>query len=150
MLGTLGPALTRTTGVGPLMTQADCVFTPPLNTSAITPIASLDWLDIAEDAKPADIFRAIGKLRKEAREEIDRLIRFLDDTENHMELEPEDEADDSDLEPSLGSFDRKTNQEKAWRTQSLYPCPTVDCEQDDCDREDADPDECKLQPAEMQ
>jgi hypothetical protein len=67
-----------------------------------------------------------------------------------MEQEPEDEADDSDLEPSLGSFDRMTNQEKAWRTQSLYAYPAVDGEHDDCDSEDADPDECKLQPAEMQ
>lgn len=133
------------------MTRADSVHsTPPLNTSALTPTAGLDWLDIAADAKPADIFRAIGKLRKEARDEIERLIRFPDETENHMEQEPEDEADDSDLEPSLGSFDRMTNQEKAWRTQSLYAYPAVDGEHDDCDSEDADPDECKLQPAEMQ
>jgi hypothetical protein len=33
-------------------------------------------------------------LRRDAREEIDRLIRFLDETENHMELEPNgDELD---------------------------------------------------------
>jgi hypothetical protein len=32
---------------------------------------------------PEEIFRAIARLRKEARDEIDRLIRFLD---NHMEL----------------------------------------------------------------
>ena len=28
------------------------------------------WLDIKEDAPPQDIFRAIGKLRKDARDEI--------------------------------------------------------------------------------
>ena len=67
--------------------------TPPLNTSALTPIAGLDWLDIAADAKPADIFRAIGNLRKEAREEIDRLIRFLDETENHMCVDDEGGGD---------------------------------------------------------
>jgi hypothetical protein len=38
------------------------------------------------------IFRAIGRLRREARDEIDRLIRFLDETDNHVELEPEDEG----------------------------------------------------------
>ena len=38
------------------------------------------------------IFRAIGRLRMEARDEIDRLIRFLDETDNHVELEPEDEG----------------------------------------------------------
>jgi hypothetical protein len=51
------------------MTRADSVHsTPPLNSSAINPTASLDWLDIA-DAKPADIFRAIGRLRMDARDE---------------------------------------------------------------------------------
>ena len=38
------------------------------------------------------IFRAIGRLRREARDEIDRLIRFLGETDNHMELEAEDEG----------------------------------------------------------
>src|SRR3977135_3883600 len=64
---------------------------------------------------PEEIFKAIGRLRKEARDEIDRLIRFLDETDNHMKLEPDDEGDDAELEdddpaedeglrePSLGS-----------------------------------------------
>jgi hypothetical protein len=76
------------------------------------------------------VFQAIGRLRKEARDEIDRLIRFLDETDNHMELEPDGgdepslgwnertaredgnlygvddlEADDGDDEPSLGSHE---------------------------------------------
>ena len=88
------------------MQEADSVHsTPPLNTSALTPTAGLDWLDIAADAEPADIFRAIGRLRKEAREEIDRLIRFLDETENHMCVDDEDGGDaepDTHDEPSLG------------------------------------------------
>jgi hypothetical protein len=78
---------------------------------------------------PEEAFRAIGRLRKEARDEIDRLIRFLDESDNHMELEPDGgdepslgwitsvsqgshcggtddlEADDSDDEPSLGSHE---------------------------------------------
>ncbi|NLS69619.1 hypothetical protein E3H11_11970 [Bradyrhizobium brasilense] len=49
------------------------------------------------DIAPEQIFRAIGRLRREARDEIDRLIRFLDDTDDHMEREP----DGSD-EPWLG------------------------------------------------
>src|SRR4051794_23886649 len=85
------------------MPKADSVHsTPPLNTSALTPIAGLDWLDIAADAKPADIFRAIGKLRREARDEIDRLIRFLDDTEKHMAIDCEpcdDDGEGEDAEP---------------------------------------------------
>ena len=64
-----------------------------------------------------------------------------------MELEPEDEADDADNEPSLGSFDRLTNQDKSWRQQSEWAF--VDGEHDDCDLEDDDPDEAKLQPAVM-
>src|ERR1035437_343286 len=46
---------------------------------------------VPTDITPEELFRAIGRLRKDARDEIDRLIRFLDDTDNHMEL---DEAAD--------------------------------------------------------
>lgn len=97
----------------------------------------MDWLDVQPEATPQDIFRAIGRLRKEARDEIDRLIRFLDESDNHMELEPEDEADDADAGPSLGSFDRMTDQSKAWRTQSVWSLPAVDAEQDTADDEPA-------------
>ncbi len=44
-------------------------------------------LYIRTPVTPEEAFQAIGRLRKEARDEIDRLIRFLDDTDNHMELE---------------------------------------------------------------
>jgi hypothetical protein len=76
---------------------------------------------------PEEAFQAIGRLRKEARDEIDRLIRFLDETDDHMELEPSgDEDEDSDTaedddhdedddppEPSLGSIgvNESSNQE---------------------------------------
>jgi hypothetical protein len=106
-------------------------------------------LYLPTDVTTEQLFRAIGKLRKDARNEIDRLIRFLDETENHMELEPEEDGEGEDAEPSLGSFDRMTDQSKAWRTQSLWAFPEVDAEQDDCDSEDADPNEAKLQPLEM-
>ena len=74
---------------------------------------------------PEEAFQAIGRLRKEARDEIDRLIQFLDDTDHHMEQEPDDEGDDAELEdhdpaeddglrePSLGSVgDHHPNQER--------------------------------------
>jgi hypothetical protein len=83
---------------------------------------------------PEEAFQAIGRLRKEARDEIDRLIRFLDDSDNHMEPEPEDEADDSELESSLGSFDRVVDQSKAWRQRGEF-CSGNDTEQDDADAE---------------
>jgi hypothetical protein len=75
-------------------------------------------LYLPTDITPEKLFQAIGRLRKEARDEIDRLIRFLDDTDNHMELEDsiddnphdeetddngEDSEDDGLSEPSLGS-----------------------------------------------
>ena len=104
------------------MDQADSVLsTPPTNTSATddpqSPTkppegAQEGPLYIPTDVTPEDLFQAIGRLRKEARDEIDRLVRFLDETENHMEREPEDEADDSELEDgadeenSLGSLER--------------------------------------------
>jgi hypothetical protein len=62
-----------------------------------------------------------------ARDEIDRLIRFLDETDDHMEREAdedieqecedegsqcEDEGSDSDVEPSLGSLDHNHSQEE--------------------------------------
>jgi hypothetical protein len=85
---------------------------------------------------PEEAFQAIGRLRKEARDEIDKLIRFLDETDNHMEREP---GDESELEPSLGSFDRMTDQSKAWRQSAGELCFSIDAEQDDADNEDSDP-----------
>lgn len=38
---------------------------------------------------PEEAFQAIGQLRKDARDEIDRLLRFLDETDDHMEREPD-------------------------------------------------------------
>jgi hypothetical protein len=60
---------------------------------------------------PEEAFQAIGRLRKEARDEIDRLIRFLDRTDDYVSRELQDEADanlreEADDEPSLGSIER--------------------------------------------
>jgi hypothetical protein len=97
------------------MAKADSVLsTPPLNTSANNPPGApekpRESLYSPTDISPEQVFQAIGRLRNEARDEIDRLIRFLDNTDNHMELEPEDESDDAEFEPSLGSLDRASNQ----------------------------------------
>lgn len=66
-----------------------------------------------------------------------------------MEREPEEEGDDAEHEPSLGWFDRMTNQSMAWRTVQGEFIAGTDGEVDDCDREDADPDEAKQQRPEM-
>ena len=66
------------------------------------------------DVSPDEVFQAIGRLRKEARDEIDRLIRFFDGRDNRMAIEDcaidddpcntdELEVADGDDEPSLGS-----------------------------------------------
>jgi hypothetical protein len=75
------------------------------------------------------------RLRKQARDEIDRLIRFLDESDNHMEREPDDEGDDSDIDPSLGSFDRMSNQSNAWRQSAGELCFSIDAEQDGAENE---------------
>jgi hypothetical protein len=111
--------------------------TPPTNTSVPDqplPAPGSEPLYLPTDVTPEQIFPAIGRLRKEARDEIDRLVRFLDDTENHMEREPEDEADDSKLEPSLGSFERVLDQSKAWQQRGEF-CSGDDVEQDEADAE---------------
>jgi hypothetical protein len=56
-------------------------------------------LYVRTDIAPETVFQAIGRLRKEARDEIERLLDFLDSTENHMARE--DDEDGGDLEPSL-------------------------------------------------
>jgi hypothetical protein len=80
---------------------------------------------------PEEAFQAIGRLRKEARDEIDLLIRFLDKTDDHMEREPDDEGDDAELEeddpseddglrePSLGSVGDVHFDQRAWAAGSL-------------------------------
>jgi hypothetical protein len=79
-----------------------------------------------------ELFQAIGRLRKDARDEIDRLIQFLDKTDDYVSRELEDAVDDGPIddneldgpengeddesdpaEPSLGSVgDMHFNQEQ--------------------------------------
>src|SRR3954452_23107226 len=108
------------------MDQADSVHsTPPINASANnlpgTPAESAGPLYVKTDISPEQIFQAIGRLRREARDEIVRLIQFLDKTDDYVSRELEDSIDDNpqgeegDDEPSLGSFDRMIDQSKSWR-----------------------------------
>jgi hypothetical protein len=103
-----------------------------------------DSLYLKTPVTPEEAFQAIGRLRKEARDEIDRLIRFLDKTDDYVcrELEQEDGNDEPEGhdEPSLGSFDRMTDQDKSWRTFDRNPdlygySHGVDNEEDHCDHE---------------
>lgn len=96
---------------------------------------------------------------QEVRDLIDRLIDYIDGMDPDPDLEPtfgylpeagSDECEvPEDDEPSLGSFDRMTDQGKAWLTVQGEFIAGPDAEVDDCDREDDDPDEAKQQPLEM-
>ena len=62
-----------------------------------------------------------------------RLVAFLDDLDGDPDLEDDEREIPEDAEPSLGSFDRMTNQEKSY---SVGACD-VDAEQDTADDEPA-------------
>ena len=101
---------------------------------------------------PEEAFQAIGRLRKEARDEIDRLIRFLDKTDDYVSRELEDSIDDNPhdeetddngednedadpAEPSLGSVGDVHFDQERWATGSR-----CDLEQDDGESGIADQD----------
>ena len=74
--------------------------TPPTNTSANNPSGSPeespDSPYLPTDVSPEEVFQAIGRLRKEARDEINRLIGFLDKTDDYVSRELEDDGDQGD------------------------------------------------------
>lgn len=86
---------------------------------------------------PEDFFQALGRVRRAARNEIERLIEWLDSTIDCDEDAAVDDGpcdDDPDSEPSLGSFDRMSDQIKAWDNRHMGD---VDCEVDRADHEPA-------------
>jgi hypothetical protein len=128
------------------MTRADSVHSTPLINTSVPdqPLPTLGGLYLPTDVIPEQLFRAIGWLRKEARDEIYRLVRFLDETDDYVSRELEDDdsclhEDGGDPEPSLGSFDRLADQSKAWLSTQGEFCVGTDAEVDDCDKEDDDP-----------
>ena len=108
------------------MSQADST-----NTTGVPGVGG-EGLYLPTDVTPEQIFQEIGKLRKEARDEIDRLIGFLDKTDSYMFRELEDSIDDNPhdeetddngednefddpAEPSLGAFEGHDDQNVAWK-----------------------------------
>jgi hypothetical protein len=119
------------------MTQADSVHsTPPLNTSAGTPVerpadsvdSILSGLAIQQRDRETTLQRLAG-LRKEASAEIERLIAFLDASDPYASTELEQQVDDEPVDDneldgpengedeesdpaewSLGSLDGQTDQ----------------------------------------
>ena len=131
------------------MSQRTGNGSPPAATPAATPEPAIYY---KTPVTPEEAFQAIGRLRKEARDEIDRLIRFLDKTDDYVSRELEDSIDDNPhdeetddngednedadpAEPSLGSVgDVHFNQER-WAAGSR-----CDLEQDDAESGIADQD----------
>jgi hypothetical protein len=116
--------------------------TPPINTSSNaddlhTPESLQGVLYRRTDISPETFFQALGRIRRAARDEIERLIAWLDSTIDVDEDSAADDepCDDQELEPSLGSFDRMSDQIKAWSGGNY----DVDAELDRCDDEDSDP-----------
>jgi hypothetical protein len=88
-----------------------------------------------QNANRVVALQALRRFRREAREEIGRLIAFLDDSDPYVmsELEDDDDLEEvGDSEPSLGSFDRVTDQEKSWRAMGAAD---LDAEMDTSDDE---------------
>jgi hypothetical protein len=77
---------------------------------------------------------------KACRQLADELISFLDgleDTDQDAAVDDLPCDGEFDSEPSLGSFDRMVDQERAWKQSLLEPVKT-DAELDDCDDEEGD------------
>jgi hypothetical protein len=98
---------------------------PPRTASGVR-----QWALQSDPSPPEEAFQAIGRLRNGARDEINRLILFLDKTDDYVsrELEQEDGNDEpeGDDEPSLGSFDRMAKGDLGPRCGMSVPPPTAD------------------------
>jgi hypothetical protein len=71
-----------------------------------------------QEAARIQSIHTLQRMRREAMDEISRLIQFLDQSDPYVmtELEDNDDREEGgDSEPWLGSFDRMVNQEKSWR-----------------------------------
>jgi hypothetical protein len=66
------------------------------------PAAPAGELYVPTGISPEEAFQAIGRLRQEAQDEIERLLAFLDSTYD-PDLEDDEVEDDQDAEPSLGA-----------------------------------------------
>ncbi len=112
---------------------------PPTGTPIAGPELTQDSLSpglAMQQQDRAEALQRLRGLRKEASDEIDRLLGFLDASDIDPDLEETgDDEEGADTEPSLGSFDRMVDQSKAWRQNAGELCFSIDAEQDDADNE---------------
>jgi hypothetical protein len=117
------------------MTQADSVRGAPRINS---PLTSLPPALAKQEANRRKSLRKLRRLRSRARDEIRRLIDFLDQSDPYATTELEDDDDregGGDEEPSLGSFDQVINQERSWKQRHGEVIAELDAEVDDADAE---------------
>jgi hypothetical protein len=108
-----------------------------MTTTLERPADSAGELYRRTDISPEDFFQLLGRVRRAARDEIERLIQWLDSTidcDQDASVDDDPCDGDPDVEPSLGSFDSMSNQIKAWQTTG-FENADVDAELDICDRE---------------
>jgi len=86
---------------------------------------------LTQERSRREAIATLQRLRREARDEIARLIQFLDHSDPYVmtELEDDDEREPETDEPSLGSLDSALDQIR-WAMGA-----SDDAEQDDCDSE---------------
>ena len=97
------------------------------------PVSSLESNLAIQERQRGKALKKLRRLREKARDEIDRLLEFLDASDLDPDVEDGgDDEDGRDAEPSLGSLDRVPNQNRSWLTAPAY---ILDCELDDCDDE---------------
>ncbi|MDB5626936.1 MAG: hypothetical protein JWR73_2738, partial [Tardiphaga sp.] len=90
--------------------QASAV--PVENSTQASPNPALGGPFVRTDISPEDLLKALGRLRREAAAEIERLIDLLDEIDPDPDLEP---AGD-ELEPSLGAIEAHPAGD-SWRTR---------------------------------
>jgi hypothetical protein len=96
-----------------------------------------------QQSRRTQSINALVRLRKEVRDEISRLIQFLDASDEYVMTELEDDADleeIGDSEPSLGSFDRIVNQDRSYAQSFGEFIPAFGAERDDAETGMADAD----------
>lgn len=65
-----------------------------MQTTMNGPAKAAGDLYLPTDISPEELFQAIGRLRKEAQDEIERLLAFLDETDGYSTTEQEEAVDD--------------------------------------------------------
>jgi hypothetical protein len=107
-----------------------------MTTTLERPAESAGALYRRTDISPEDFFQTLGRVRRDVRDEIERLIEWLDstiDTDEDRAVDDDPCDGDPDAEPSLGSFDRMSDQIKAWQARPVTA--DIDTELDNADDE---------------